>query len=108
MSSITGLIAELVLAADDVGKLSAYEKVRLLDRAITTIHDIREKLALQSSGVPADDIAHLRMTRVASARAKRTPDRFQAALLDAADLIRALHNAVDTQPATDAGEGTMH
>jgi rRNA processing protein Krr1/Pno1 len=108
MSSVTDVIAELVKAADNSDKLSATEKVQLLDRAITTIREMRGKVVAQSCKGPAGDVVDLRMTRVTLARSKPTSDRFRAALLDAADMIRALHNAVDRHTAVVVDKGTMH
>ncbi|KEQ02281.1 hypothetical protein [Pseudorhizobium pelagicum] len=97
MSSTTDFIAELVRAANEVEKLSAYEKVRLLDRAVTTIRDMREQVGIPSSGTDADAVVDLQMTRVAFARGKRTGDHVRAALLDAADMIRTLRIVSDTE-----------
>ena len=85
MSSTTDFIAELVRAANEVEKLDAYEKVRLLDRAVTTIRDMREQVGIPPSGTAADAVVDLQMTSVAFARGKRTPDHVKAAPLDAAE-----------------------
>lgn len=97
MSSTTDFVAELVRAANEVEKLGAYEKVRLLDRAITAIRDMREQVGVQSSGTAADAVVELQTTRVAMARGKQTSDHVKAALLDAADMIRTLHIVLETE-----------
>ncbi|WP_029620588.1 hypothetical protein [Pseudorhizobium marinum] len=97
MSTSPDFIAELVRAANEVEKLSVYEKVRLLDRAITTIRDMREQVGIPPSGTATDAVVGLQTTRVAFARGKRTGDHVKAALLDAADMIRTLHIVLDTE-----------
>ncbi|MFN7090184.1 MAG: hypothetical protein ACK4P4_06510 [Allorhizobium sp.] len=106
MSATTDFVAELIRAANEVERLSPIEKVRLLDKAVTTIRDMRELVDIPSSGTAGDGVVDLQMTRVAFARGKRTPDHVKAALLDAADMIRTLHIVLDTE--TQVAIGSEH
>lgn len=97
MSTTTEFIAELVRAANEVHKLQAREKRRLLERAIITIRDMREEIGIPSSGTAADAVVDIQQTEVLLIRGLATNERVKASLLDAADMIRTLHIVLDTE-----------
>ncbi|WP_105436436.1 hypothetical protein [Neorhizobium tomejilense] len=96
MSSTNDFIAELVRAANEVEKLHAEEARQLLNRAITTIRDMRETIGIPGGHTAADAVIDLQTTAVALGLGNRSPDQVKAALLDAAGIIRDLHIVLDT------------
>ena len=97
MSSTTDFIAELVRAANEVEMLRGEEARHLLNRAITTIRDMREKIGMPGAHTAADAVIDLQTTAVALGLGNRSPDQVKAALLDAAGIIRDLHIVLDTK-----------
>ncbi|CDZ64269.1 hypothetical protein [Neorhizobium galegae] len=96
MSSTTDFIAELVRAANEVETLHGEEAPRLLNRAITTIRDMRETIGIPGGHTAADVVIDLQTTAVALGLGNRSPDQVKAALLNAAGIIRDLHIVLDT------------
>ncbi|KQW62681.1 MULTISPECIES: hypothetical protein [unclassified Ensifer] len=94
MSLTTAFVAELIWAANQSQHLTTFEKRRLLERAVVTIRDMREQAGIPSSNTEADAVIDLQST--AAAIDKRTDEQIQAALLDAADMIRTLRILLDT------------
>ena len=96
MSSTNDFIAELIRAANEVEKLDGEEARRLLNRAITTIRDMRETIGIPGGHTAADAVIDLQTTAVAMGLGNRSHEQIKAALLDAAGLIRDLHIVLDT------------
>jgi hypothetical protein len=94
MSLTTAFVSELIWAANQAPNLTAFEKRRLLERAVITIRDMREQAGIPSSNTEADAVIDLQMT--AAAIDNRTDTQIRAALLDAADMIRTLRILLDT------------
>ena len=96
MSSTNDFIAELIRAANEVEKLDGEEARRLINRAITTIRDMRETIGIPGGHTAADAVIDLQTTAVAMGLDNRSHEQIKAALLDAAGLIRDLHIVLDT------------
>jgi hypothetical protein len=95
LTSTTDFIAELVRAANEVGKLAPLEKGRLLQRSIVIIRDSREQVGIRSSRTAADAVIDLQT--VAASIDRRSDDQVKTALLDAADMIRTLKILLDAK-----------
>ena len=108
MSSTNEFISELVRAANEVEKLHGEEARQLLNRAITTIRDMRETIGIPGGHTSADVVIDLQTTAVALGLGNRSPDHIKAALLDAAAIIRDLHIVMDTGTEIEIGGGTTH
>ncbi|NOV20943.1 hypothetical protein E5S70_33840 [Ensifer adhaerens] len=94
MSLTTAFISELIWAANQASSLTPFEKRRLIERAVATIHDLREQAGIPSSNTAADALTGLRET--ASAVDGLDGERISAALLEAADMIRTLRVLLDS------------
>lgn len=93
MSLTTAFISELVWAANQVEHLTAFEKSRLLERAVVTIREMREQVGMAASKTEPDPVIDLQTT--AAGIERLTGDDVRAALLDAADMIRTLRIILD-------------
>ncbi len=93
MSLTTAFVSELIWAANQAPNLTAFEKRRLLERAVATIRDMRDQVGIPESTTEADPVIDLQTT--AAAIERRTHDQVMAALLDAADMIRTLRILLD-------------
>jgi hypothetical protein len=98
MSSTTDFIAELVRAGNDVDKLQPKEIRRLLDRAATTIQDLREQIHRWPSPNVRDAVSGLEGAAVAAGSGNSADEDAKAALLDAATMIRDLHVRLGAKP----------
>lgn len=92
----TDYIAELYIAANQVTRLTLFEKRRLIQRAVTTIRDRREQIDFsaprRAPGDALDEIAAIGRN-IAS-----VPDPLVAdALLEAADMMRVLKILLDAK-----------
>jgi hypothetical protein len=96
LSSTNDFIAELVRAANEVEKLSEFERQRLLARAVTAIRDMRETIGIPSALVHADKIIDLQVMVAAIGAEAKTSEEVRAAILASAAMIRDLHIALDT------------
>ncbi|WP_455271200.1 hypothetical protein [Rhizobium herbae] len=88
MSDTTDFIAELIRAANEVGKLGAYEKRRLLERAVATISEGRNRVGIPPSKTAADAVIDLQT--LAASIDSSSDDEAKAGLLDAVDMIRTI------------------
>ncbi|MDQ0322316.1 hypothetical protein QO002_004522 [Pararhizobium capsulatum DSM 1112] len=88
MNHTTDFIAELIRAANGVGKLGDSEKHRLLEHAVTMIQDMRRQNVIPIFETLTDPLIPLRIT--AAIIHRRSNDEVKAALLEAADMIRTL------------------
>ncbi len=95
MSLTTAFTSELVWAANQVDHLTAFEKRRLLDRAVVTIREMRDQVGMPQSKTAADPLIDLQTT--AAGMESRSADETRAALLDAADMIRSLRIILDSK-----------
>ncbi len=93
MSLTTAFISELVWAANQVDHLTAFEKRRLLERAVVTIREMREQVGMRPSETEPDSVIDLQTA--AAGIETRTGDNVREALLDAADMIRTLRIILD-------------
>ncbi|MDQ0322978.1 hypothetical protein QO002_005184 [Pararhizobium capsulatum DSM 1112] len=93
MTSTTDFIAELFRAGNEVAKLSHSKRKRLLERALTTVKDMRDILGIPSSGTDADQLVQL-ATFVAKLEHQGDSEVGQA-FLTASTLIRDLRIAMD-------------
>jgi hypothetical protein len=96
MSSVNDFVSELVRAANEVEKLDDFERRRLLERAVTTIRDLRETVGIPQSETGGDVVIDLQTTAWAIEKGTRTDEDVKRALLDAAGMIRDLHIVLDT------------
>ncbi len=94
MSLTTAFISELVWAANQVEHLTAFEKRRLLERAVVTIREMRAQVGIPGSKTEPDPMIDIQTT--AACIETRTGDQIRAALLDAANMIRTLRIMLDT------------
>ena len=97
MSNVTDFVAELLRAANRVDRLGDLEKRRLLERAVTTIRDMRDEVGIRQSRTTADAVIDLQTTAAAIYRGSRSNDEVKAALLHAAEMIRALKIILDAK-----------
>ena len=97
MTSATDFIAELIRAANQVEKLSVFEKRRLLERSVRTIREMRLQTGIASRRPGADPVVDLQTAAVALTLGKRTNDEVRDALLDAANMIRTLKIMLDAK-----------
>jgi hypothetical protein len=94
MSKTNDFISELVRAANETKSLSPYEVRRLLDRAVTTIQNLREDIGI----IPIKGRDALIYVQTVAAGADRVPeDEWHHGLLHAAEMIRDLHIVVDSE-----------
>jgi len=94
MSSITSFVSELVRAANEVERLNAFTILRLLERAIVTIRDLRESAGIPSEGTEHDRLNDLR--HAANAVSELGASDHASALLNAADMIRTLYIVLES------------
>lgn len=97
MSTTTDFIAELLRAANELDRLSNYERRRLLDRAAIAIRDLRETVGVPESGSKADALIHLSTVAFEIDNGGAFDETICGALLDAAGMIRDLHIVLDTE-----------
>ncbi len=96
MSSINDFIAELIRAANQIEKLSAQEKNRLLERAATVIPELREQIGIPTTRTAGDAVVEIQVVAAAVPSGRRTDEQVKAVLLNAAAMIRDLHIVLDT------------
>lgn len=96
MSSTNDFIAELVRAANQVGKIGCNEQRRLLERAVTTIRNMRESIGIPQSARCHDFLADLKILAVQVDAVPVSTDEVREALLKAAGMIRDLHIVIDS------------
>ncbi len=91
MSATTLFITELFRAANEVTKLGDGEAQGLLDRAVTTIRDLRHDIGIPPSNAAADAVLGLQRTSSALVYGQADDAMTRSALLEAAAMIRDLH-----------------
>ena len=101
MSSITDFVAELVRAANEVGKLSEAERGGLLDRAYRTVRDARDEIGVEQDSLDRDPaIDFLTMSRSVP---MFSDEEMKSALLEAAGVIRDLKIILDARSDVTSG-----
>ncbi|KKX29217.1 hypothetical protein [Rhizobium sp. LC145] len=108
MPTVPDFIAELVRAANEVEKLDDFGKRRLLERAVTTIRDMRETVGIPQNQTARDVVIDLQTTAWAIEKGIRTDEDVKSALLEAAGMIRDLYIVVDTGTEIAFDGGTTH
>lgn len=89
MFQTTAFVSELIRAANEVEKLTPSEVSRLLDRSVATIRDMREQAGVAGNRRTNDVVINL---GIASARVRDLSiEDIKDTLIDAAEVIRALH-----------------
>jgi hypothetical protein len=96
LSTVNDFVAELVRAANEVQKLSDFERRRLFERAVTTIREMRETIGIPSAEADADRIVELQVMVAARGVRAMSPEEVREGLLTAAGMIRDLHILLDT------------
>jgi len=96
LSSTTDFVAELVRAANEIDKLTASEKNRLLDRSAEMVMELREQVGIPASRTGADAVIELQIVAAAVPFGRRSNEQVKAVLLNAAAMIRDLHIVLDT------------
>ncbi|URK87734.1 hypothetical protein LP421_07805 [Rhizobium sp. RCAM05350] len=95
MSTTTDFITELYRAANEVGKLTPFEKRRLIERAVTSIHEGRQQVGIAPRKTEPDKVIDLQTVAASIASA---PDvLISHAMLEAADMIRTLKIVLDAK-----------
>ncbi len=95
MTLTTHFISELIRDANRVQRLDAFQKRRMLERAVATIRDMRETIGMP--GGPGRDVAlDIHTTAMAIERGWRNDDEIREAFLMAAGMIRDLHIVIES------------
>lgn len=96
MTLTNSFIAELIRDANRLDHLDDYQKRRMLERAVTTIRDIREAIGIPS-GSGRDCLLDLHTVALSIDRGWRGDEDVRSALLQAAGMIRDLHIVLDSK-----------
>jgi hypothetical protein len=96
VSVTNAFIAELIRAANDVEKLGFFEQRRLLERAVTTIRDMRQSVGIHKPARGHDTLTDLKILAVNIDALPIAPQEVKDGLLKAAAMIRDLHIVLDT------------
>ena len=104
MTLVHGFISELIRAANEVGKLQAVEKKRLLERVVNTIRDMREQIGVEPDRDAADVVIDLQTVAGSIPLGRADDDRVKAALLEGASAIRTLKMLLDAKGEALRGE----
>lgn len=96
MSQMSDFIAELVRGANQLDRLDVYQKRRLLERAVTTIHEMRTTIGMPN-GPGRDVFLDLHTTALSIEHGWRTDDQVRNAFLTAASMLRDLHIVLDSK-----------
>jgi hypothetical protein len=94
LSSITDFIAELIRAANEVGRLTPAERTKLMVRGARTIREMRLRSGIRSGG-GRDALNDLEIAALKSE--KGSYDDAQKVLLEMADMIRTLKIVLDAK-----------
>jgi len=96
MTLTNSFIAELVRDANRLENLDDYQKRRMLERAVTTIRDMRETIGIPS-GPGRDSVVDIHTVALSIEHGWRSDDDVRKALLQAAGMIRDLHIVLDSK-----------
>jgi hypothetical protein len=95
MATTTNLIAELVRAANEVGKLRDFEKQRLIERGVRTVREMRSDTGVRPSRSTRDALVTIEIANIRSEI--HSDEGAKAAMLDLADMIRTLKIVLDAK-----------
>lgn len=107
MTTTTDFVSKLMRAANEVGRLTSVEKQRLLDRAVATILDLREQVAVGGNDVEADAVLNIQVTALSLGVRTRSNEQVKTSLLEAAGMIRILKIVLDAREEVH-GRGPTH
>jgi len=96
MTLTNSFIAELVRDANMLDHLDDYQKRRLLERAVTTIRDMRETIGIPP-GPGRDRLLEIQTVALSIELGWRSDEEVRNALLLAAAMIRDLHIVLDSK-----------
>ncbi|AQS63393.1 hypothetical protein AGRHK599_LOCUS4959 [Rhizobium rhizogenes] len=96
MTLTNSFIAELIRDANRLDHLDGYQKRRMLERAVTTIRDMRETIGIPS-GPGRDSLVDLHTVALSIERGWRSDEEVRNALLQAAAMIRDLYIVLDSK-----------
>lgn len=94
-NSISAFISELIRDANQIEKLGDYEKRRMLERAVTTIRDIRETIGIPASSKVRDVVIDLQTTANLIEHGHVRDEHVMRSFLVAADVLRTLKILLD-------------
>ncbi|QXC48890.1 hypothetical protein KHC17_01975 [Agrobacterium salinitolerans] len=96
MTVTNSFIAELVRDANRLDHLDEYQKRRMLERAVTTIRDMRETIGIPP-GPGRDRLLEIQTVALSIELGWRSEEEIRNALLLAAGMIRDLHIVLDSK-----------
>ena len=96
MTLTNSFIAELVRDANRLVHLDSWQKRRMLERAVTTIRDMRETIGIPS-GPGRDCLLDIHTIALSIERGWGSDEEVRNALLQAAAMIRDLHIVLDSK-----------
>ncbi|CUX32762.1 hypothetical protein D3C87_903820 [compost metagenome] len=96
MTLTNSFIAELIRDANRLDRLDSWQKRRMLERAVTTIRDMRETIGIPS-GPGRDSLLDIHTVALSIERGWRSDEEIRNALLQAAAMIRDLHIVLDSK-----------
>lgn len=89
-TSVSAFIAELIRDANQIDKLGDFEKRRMLERAVTTIRDMREQIGVAPSKTVRDAVIDIQTTAALIDRRQVSNEHVKKTMLEAADMLRTL------------------
>ncbi|MDP9729959.1 UNVERIFIED_ORG: hypothetical protein QE446_001843 [Rhizobium sp. SORGH_AS260] len=96
MTLTNSFIAELIRDANRLDHLDDYQKRRMLERAVTTIRDMRETVGIPP-GPGRDRLLEIQTVALSIELGWRSDEEIRNALLLAAGMIRDLHIVLDSR-----------
>ncbi|WP_144578776.1 hypothetical protein [Agrobacterium sp. DE0009] len=96
MTVTNSFIAELVRDANKLDHLDDYQKRRMLERAVTTIRNMRETIGIPP-GPGRDSLLDIHTVALSIERGWHSDGEIRNALLLAAGMIRDLHIVLDSK-----------
>ncbi len=96
MTLTNSFIAELIRDANRLDRLDGWQKRRMLERAVTTIRDMRKTIGIPS-GPGRDSLLDIHTVALSIERGWRSDEEIRNALLQAASMIRDLHIVLDSK-----------
>lgn len=96
MTLTNSFIAELVRDANRLDHLDDYQKRSVLERAVTTIRDMRETIGIPP-GPGRDRLLEIQTVTLSIELGWRSDEEIRNALLLAAGMIRDLHIVLDSK-----------
>ena len=105
MSLTTVFVSELVWAANQVDHLTMFEKRTLLQRAVITIHQMREQASIPVSPTEKDQVSGLQV--LAEAADAGIGDQIRTAVVHAANIIQTLRIHLEAKSDHASAEGGL-